>query len=279
MNGWIDTHVHMDDDRYADAEAVRQQARAAGVSRVVIPAVNTGNFARVRTLARRWGDGYALGYHPMYLPSGDPQVALAVLEAELTTHANDPHLVAIGEIGLDYYEAHLTAPDMRERQDIFLQGQLRLARYFDLPVLLHSRRAVDAVLRHLRQITPPGGIAHAFVGSTQQAKQLVELGCRLGFGGALTYARANRLREQATHLPLDAIVLETDAPDIPPHWLHVPQEQRAAGVPQPPNVPAAVPRIGQVLADLRGLPVEVVRQATTANALAVLPRLAHLQHA
>lgn len=279
MHGWIDTHVHMDDSRYADPDAVRRQARAAGVEKIVLPAVNAGNFAAVRRLARQWGDGYALGYHPMYLPPGDPQAALAVLEAELVAHAEDPHLVAVGEIGLDYYQEELTTPDMRALQDVYLHGQLRLAQRFGLPVLLHSRRAVDAVLRHLRQQRPPGAIAHAFVGSQQQAGQLVDLGCRLGFGGALTYARATRLRQQAQSLPLEAIVLETDAPDIPPHWLYVPQQQRAAGLAQQPNVPASVPRIGQELADLRGMAAEAIRRCTTANALAVLPRMARLFHA
>lgn len=156
----------------------------------------------------------------------------------------------------------------------FYTAQLKLAQKHGLPVILHVRRSADMLLKHLRQITVSGGIAHAFNGSEVQALAFVALGFKLGFGGALTFDTARQLRRLATSLPLEALVLETDAPDIPPHWLYTPAAQRAAGTPQGRNTPAELPRIGAVLAALRGLTPEAVAHATTANACQALPRLA-----
>ena len=164
--------------------------------------------------------------------------------------------VAVGEIGLDLYVADIDPA----RQEHFFVEQLRLARDFDLPVLLHVRRAVDAVLKQLRRFKVRGGIAHAFNGSRQQADEFIKLGFALGFGGAITYDGSTRIRELARHLPLEAIVLETDAPDIPPAWLNGSR-----------NTPAELPRIAAVLAELRELPVAELVQRTAANARAVLP--------
>lgn len=277
-SGWIDTHVHMDDERFADTQAVRRAARAVGVAQLVIPAIGPVNFQAVRELALGWGDAYALGLHPMYLPADQAgaDVALAELEAALVQHQHDPHLVAIGEIGLDFFEPHLCTPAARALQEHCFAAQLKLAQRFDLPVILHVRRSVDAVLKHLRRTPPTGGIAHAFVGSMQQAEQAIGLGLKLGFGGAMTFERATRLRELARSLPLEAIVLETDAPDIPPHWLYVTAQARATGAAQGINSPVEIPRIGQLLANLRGLPVDAVRATTTANAHVALPKLAAL---
>ncbi|MEY4122772.1 MAG: hypothetical protein RLZZ457_1610 [Pseudomonadota bacterium] len=140
-------------------------------------------------------------------------------------------------------------------------------------MILHVRKSADWLLKGLRNTPVVGGIAHAFNGSMQQAQTFIALGFKLGFGGALTYDRALQLRRLAVELPLSAIVLETDAPDIPPHWLYTTAEQRAAGVPQGRNEPAELPRIAQVLADLRGIPVAEVAAVTDANAHQALPRL------
>ena len=250
MAFWIDTHCHLDALEFAACggpQRVREEARAAGVGRIVIPAVDAGNFAAVRELAHRTGDGYALGFHPLYLPQGEVAEALERLDGHLREWQDDPHLVAVGEIGLDAHDGRWNDPTVRTRQEALLRGQLRLARRYGLPVLLHTRRAVDAVLRHLRELPPPGAIAHAFVGSLQQAEALCAVGAVLGFGGAMTFERATRLRAQAATLPLDSLVLETDAPDIPPSWLYVPQEVRSAGQVVPPNRPAEIPRMGAVL--------------------------------
>ncbi|MFP5472335.1 MAG: TatD family hydrolase, partial [Gammaproteobacteria bacterium] len=201
--------------------------------------------------------------------------ALAALEGALDRHADDPRLVAVGEIGLDYFVPGLDGLT----QERLFRRQLQMAWQRQLPVLLHVRRSVDKVLRQLREVgggQPWSGIAHAFVGSRQQAEECLALGLKLGLGGAMTFERATRLRELAAQLPLDSFVLETDAPDIPPSWLYQTREAREAGVPQGRNEPAEVPRIAQVLAELRGLPVGDVAAATTRNALQAVPRLAAL---
>jgi TatD DNase family protein len=165
---------------------------------------------------------------------------------------------------------------MRERQQRFYREQLRLARQHGLPVILHVRRSADGLLKHLRELPTSGGIAHAFNGSAQQAQTFIDLGFKLGFGGAVTFEPALKLRQLAADLPLEALVVETDAPDIPPHWLYATAAQRAAGQPQGVNTPAELPRIGAVVAALRGIEPAEMAQATTANALAALPRLARL---
>jgi TatD DNase family protein len=181
--------------------------------------------------------------------------------------------VAVGEIGLDGFVPELNTPDALAKQQQFYKAQLKLAQQHQLPVILHVRRSADLLLKGLRDTSVVGGIAHAFNGSLQQAQAFIALGFKLGFGGALTYDRALQLRRLATELPLSAIVLETDAPDIPPHWLYTTAEQRAAGQPQGRNEPAELPRIAQVLADLRGITLEALAAATRANAREALPRL------
>ena len=276
MAAWIDTHCHLDAPEFsADVAAVRARAATENVAICVIPAVEPAAFEAVRTLAHRFGDAYALGIHPMYVARA-PDDALARLEAALARHADDPRLVAVGEIGLDLFVPELGVAPLRARQQHFFIEQLRLARRHDLPVLLHLRRAVDAVLQVLREVGVAGGIAHAFSGSRQQADQLLALGFRLGFGGAVTYPRASRLRALAAELPASAIVMETDAPDIPPHWLYTTAEARAQGQPQGRNEPGELPRIGAELAALRGVSAADWADLSTANALAALPRLRRL---
>jgi TatD DNase family protein len=145
-----------------------------------------------------------------------------------------------------------------------------------LPVILHVRKSADALLKGLREIAPCGGMAHAFNGSLEQAKAFVSAGFALGFGGTLSYDKALQIRRLASELPLDALVLETDAPDIPPQWLYVTAEQRAAGQAQGRNTPEELPRIAQTLATLRGISPAALATATTRNAQRVLPRLAAL---
>lgn len=249
----IDTHCHLDAAEFdADREAVHAAARAAGVETIVVPAVEVSAFARTReTVLRYPGCVAAYGIHPLYVMQAADN-DLAALRQWLL--AERP--VAVGEIGLDLYVTDIDPA----RQEHFFVEQLRLARDFDLPVLLHVRRAVDAVLKQLRRFKVRGGIAHAFNGSRQQADEFIKLGFALGFGGAMTYDGSTRIRELARHLPLEAIVLETDAPDIPPAWLNGGR-----------NTPAELPRIASVLAELRELPVAELVQRTAANARAVLP--------
>jgi TatD DNase family protein len=277
---WIDSHCHLDAPEFgADhALAVAARARAAtlGVDLCVIPAVERANFDAVRALAHCLGDAYALGIHPLFVPRA-AEADLQVLDAALTQHRDDPRLVAVGEIGLDYFVPALCEPAMRERQTFFYREQLSLARQHGLPVILHVRRSADALLKQLRECPTGGGIAHAFSGSAQQARAFIDLGFKLGFGGAATFEPARRLRELAASLPVSALVLETDAPDIPPQWLYVTAAERAAGRAQGMNTPAELPRIGAVIAKLRGMVPEDLARATSANARAALPRLAALR--
>ncbi len=276
MTGWIDTHCHLDAPEFApDVAEVRERARRRGVVHCVLPAVQAVHFEATRALAHQFGDSYALGIHPLYVKDaldGD----LARLDTALAQHRDDPHLVAVGEIGLDYFVPELCESPLRERQDFFYVEQLRLARKHQLPVILHVRRSADMLLKGLRAVgngKPWQGIAHAFNGSLQQAQAFIDLGLKLGFGGALTYERAQNLRRLAAELPLEAIVLETDAPDMPPHWLYRTAEQRSNGELQGRNEPGELPRIAQVLAGLRQLGGDALAAASQCNACAALPRL------
>ncbi|HZV54966.1 MAG TPA: TatD family hydrolase [Rhodocyclaceae bacterium] len=251
----IDTHCHLDAAEFdADREAVASRAGAAGVTAIVVPAVERANFGAVASVCREFGACRpAYGIHPMYVDRARKED----LDALRETLQREP-AVAVGEIGLDFF----VEPRDEQSQSWWYAEQLKIARDLDLPVLLHVRRAVDAILKGLRSISVPGGIAHAFNGSRQQAEEFIKLGFKLGFGGAMTHPRATRLRELAATLPIDSIVLETDAPDIPPEWLGKGR-----------NEPAELPRIAAVLAELRSVEVRDVVAATTANALGVLPRL------
>ncbi len=251
----VDTHLHLDAEEFDDdREAVLTAARAAGIRHFILPAVATVHFGRVAALVSANADIHpAYGIHPLYIDKahdGD----LDQVDARL----RESSTVAVGEIGLDHFVADLD----RTRQEAFFVEQLHLARRYDLPVILHLRHAQDEILKHLRHIPVPGGIAHAFNGSQQQAEAFIKLGFKLGVGGAMTYEGSKRIRALAASLPLDTLVLETDAPDIPPAWA---RGQR--------NEPANLRQYAQLLAELRGITCEEVIEATGRNALAALPRL------
>lgn len=268
MPEYVDTHCHLDAPEFTrDAMDVRRRAAAAGVRHCVLPAVDAASFGAVRDLAHAHGDSYALGIHPLATTAAQEQ-DLALLDRRLAEWADDPALVAVGEIGLDFSVPGLDP----QRQEAFLREQLRIARRHGLPVILHVRRSADRLLKALREL-PATGIAHAFNGSRQQADAFVALGFKLGFGGAVTHERALQLRRLASSLPLSALVLETDAPDIPPHWLYRTAAERADGTPQGRNEPGELPAIAAVVAALRGIGVDELADATTANAIDVLPRL------
>lgn len=262
VQGLIDTHCHLDAAEFdADRDDQRHLARQLGVTHCVIPAVSPTHWGAVRALAHRHQDRYALGIHPLYVDRAQDADELALRQA-VTLALDDPFLVAVGEIGLDGFDRH---PDM-ERQLFWFRAQLAIARDCQLPVILHVRRAVDLVLRELRRCPVPGGIAHAFNGSLQQAQGFIDLGFALGFGGALTFERASQLRRLATQLPLTALVLETDAPDMPPQWLYRTHDQRALGLAQGRNSPAELPRIAAHLAGLREISPDELALACAVNA-------------
>ena len=251
----IDTHCHLDAAEFdADRDAVQAAALAAGVGRIVVPGVEVKGFDKLKAVVERYPACVAAyGIHPLYVDVAGVN-DLAVLRECLLRERP----VAIGEIGLDAYVADVN-PALQEH---YFVEQLKLAREFDLPVLLHVRRAVDAVLKQLRRFRVPGGIAHAFNGSRQQADEFIKLGFKLGFGGAMTYDGSTRIRELASSLPLENIVLETDAPDMSPVWLN-----RAR------NAPGELAGIAGVFAELRGMSVAEISSATSANARQVLPGL------
>lgn len=248
----IDTHCHLDVAEFAaDRAAVLVRARAAGVDGIVVPGV----------LADAW-DGLwafcagdpglypALGLHPVYIDT-HRDADLPALEAWVA----DRRPVAIGEIGLDY---HVPGLD-RVRQQRLFEAQLAIARTAALPVILHVRKAHDAVLATLRRLRVCGGICHAFNGSLQQAGQYLDLGFRLGFGGMLTFERSRKLRALARALPAEALVLETDAPDMTVVQHHGER-----------NSPEYLPYCLAALAEVRDEPQAQVATVTTANARAAL---------
>jgi TatD DNase family protein len=272
---WVDTHVHLDAAEFdPDRTAVVARAQSAGVTMMVLPAVAAHNFDTVRQLAHTHGLAYALGIHPMAVKDAS-DADLHTLQAALQQHRHDPRLVAVGEIGMDGFVAADQTTDAQAKQQRFYRAQLKLAQQHGLPVVLHVRQAVDAVLAGLRRTEVPGGIAHAYNGSLAQAAVFTRLGLRLGFGGVLTHERALHVRELARRVPAHAIVMETDAPDIPPQWLYQTKAKRDAGATMR-NEPCEVPRIAAVLAQMRHTTPNELAALTTHNACAALPRLSAL---
>jgi TatD DNase family protein len=261
----IDTHCHLDAAEFnSDRDAVAAAAQTTGVGMIVIPAVERANFQQVIDLTNKHAHcSMALGIHPMYVDGAQPSdlVELKRLITEQMALPR-PKIVAVGEIGLDFFVTQTN----RETQEYFFTEQLKIANEFDLPVVLHVRRAVDDVLKYLRKYKVQGGIAHAFNGSTQQAEAFIGLGFKLGFGGAMTYPRALKIRELAKTLPLESIVLETDAPDIPPEWIGTKGR----------NSPAQLVKIAEILAELRGISVTQIIEITGKNSLQILPNLISL---
>jgi TatD DNase family protein len=259
---WFDTHIHLDAAEYAGNQAaLLQDARQVGVHGWVIPAVTPANFDAVRILAHHvQGASYALGIHPMFVNTCTCE-ALDQLQAALQTHKNDPKLVAVGEIGLDYFMPTISVEQVA-RQMQFFKAQLKLAQQYDLPVLLHVRKAQDSVAKALRQHPICGGIVHAFNGSSQQAQAFIDLGLCLGFGGAATYSRALQIRQHLANVPEQAVVLETDAPDMAPEWLA-----------KQLNSPVSLAKIGGVLAAIRGVPVDEFSRMCLDNSRRILPKI------
>jgi len=233
---FVDTHCHFDFPPFVGDEAASlARAAAAGVEKIIAVGVSADRFAGVLALAAQHDAVYAaLGMHPMAIAEhGEPQ--LAALEQHLK--ARPPKLVAIGEIGLDLF---IDNPQF-ERQQALLDAQLRLARDYDLPVILHSRRTHDKLALHLRRIAlPRRGVVHGFAGSEQQALAFIRAGYSIGVGGTITYQRASKTRNTLARLPLSALLLETDSPDMP-----------LQGFQGQPNRPERVKEVWQALCELR----------------------------
>ena len=278
MLNWIDSHCHLDAFEFdADRDECRSQAKKLGVVHCIYPAVVPANFEQVQALAHRYEDSYALGIHPLYigaLQSSD----LDILEQSLERNQNDPRLVAIGEIGLDYFDPRVNSPKLRDKQWEFYIAQLKLAKKYNLPLILHSRQSVDMVLKGIRQVFGNTclGIAHAFNGSMQQAQTFLKLGIKLGFGGACTYTRALHLQSLLTQLPAQAVVLETDAPDMVPTWLYKTALERSQGLSQGRNTPSEIVLIAHFIASLQVQTPEQLSLRSWQNLQAAIPRLSAL---
>ena len=265
---WLDTHCHLDAPEFKNTlSQIVTKANSEGVKALLLPTVQTRDWDHARNLAVQYGSQipglvYTLGIHPLYINHAKEE-DIAILKKQIEQALSDPRFVGIGEIGLDYFVEGLDP----QRQEQFFHAQLDLAEQFQLPVILHARRSQDAILKALRCRNVPSGIAHAFNGSFQQAEQFIGLGFKLGFGGAATYDRALQIRRLIKELPLDSIVTETDAPDIPPAWLKEEKEDGALC-----NKPTFLPRIARELAMIRGISNEVFSEAVWQNAMQALPR-------
>ncbi|HPE62059.1 MAG TPA: TatD family hydrolase [Thiolinea sp.] len=244
----IDSHCHFDDPDFdPDRDFLIRAMRESGVTDLVLPAVAYSNWERIRHLAATSPHFHAsYGLHPICLDQHEDA------HLQLLTHwLREYRPVAVGECGLDYF-----LPDLdTERQITLFVAQLKLARDFDLPLIIHARRSVDHVLKYLRQIGGLRGVVHSFAGSQQQADQLLGMGFMFGIGGTITYERARRLRRIVATLPDECLLLETDAPDQPDsHW----RGKR--------NDPTRLPVIAAGLARLRDTTAEQIAAITTANA-------------
>ncbi|RLU06495.1 hydrolase TatD [Pseudomonas prosekii] len=249
----IDTHTHLDfPDFDADRPALLEQSRALGVRQIVVLGVYRGNWQRVWDLVSSDVDLHAaFGLHPVYLDQHQPE-DLTALGDWLTRLAGHRQLCAVGEIGLDYFIETLD----RERQQALFDAQLQLAADFNLPALIHVRRSHAAVIATLKRFRlKRAGIIHAFAGSQEEAREYLKLGFKLGLGGAATWPQALRMHRVLAQLPLDAVVLETDSPDMAPAMF---AGQR--------NSPAHLPAICAALADIMAISPEQLAAASTANA-------------
>lgn len=247
---FVDTHCHFDFPPFTGDEVPSiDRAARAGVDAIIVPAIEAAYFERVLDLARRHDALYAaLGLHPIVIEHHLDE-HLDRLDAVLQTA--EKKLVAIGEIGLDLYREN---PQF-ERQQTILDAQLRLAKRHDLPVILHSRRTHDKLAMHLKRIDlPRRGVVHGFSGSLQQAQRFIELGYHIGVGGTITYPRASKTRDVMARLPLSALLLETDAPDMPLN-----------GFQGQPNRPEQAARVFTTLCELRPEPAAVIADALLEN--------------
>ncbi|QKJ85732.1 Deoxyribonuclease YjjV [Paramixta manurensis] len=247
---FVDTHCHFDFPPFSGDEAASlAQAQQAGVEKVIVPAVDASRFQTVLSLAEQHAPLYAaLGLHPMAVAVHN-DASLALLEQHL--RQGSEKLVAIGEIGLDLYMEN----PLFEKQQALLDAQLRLAREYQLPVILHSRRTHDKLAMHLRRIeVPRRGVVHGFAGSLQQAQAFIDAGYAIGVGGTITYPRATKTRTTIAKLPLSALLLETDAPDMPLN-----------GFQGQPNRPERIRNVWQILCELRTETPETLANALREN--------------
>ena len=266
---WFDTHCHVDAPEFVDdLSLVLARAAEQGVTGILIPAVQVCDFERVVDIVEQWSSlipqlCFSLGVHPLYTKDATESDIEATREA-IAQYINHPRLVAVGEIGLDYFVENLD----HAKQEWFFEEQLKIAKEFDLPIVMHVRKSQDQLLKRLRAIPVSGGIAHAFNGSFVQAQHFLDLNFVLGFGGTITYDRSLQIKRLAKEFSADSFVLETDSPDIPPSWLMDKESRR--------NEPAYLPRIAQAFAKERSIDLQTLAKINLQNTLRVLPRIKNL---
>ena len=250
----IDTHCHLDNDRFsADRVEIIEHCHKLGIKKIVVPATSASGWLQLLMLCETQKGLYpALGLHPMFISSHKDK-DIKSLEKWIQDHRQQ--VVAVGEIGLDYYDKQLD----RKRQQKLFEAQLHIAQEADLPVILHVRKAHDRILKTLKRIPVKGGTVHAYAGSEQQAERYIDLGFKLGFGGTTTYEKSRRIRQLVVNLPLESIVLETDAPDMAVAAHHGER-----------NSPEYLPDILNAISDLRGAKAKDIAKQTTKNAVDVL---------
>jgi len=250
----IDTHCHLDNERFSpDRIEIIDRCHERGVTKIIVPATSASGWLQLLMLCETQKSLYpALGLHPMFISSHKDE-DIKLLKNWIQDHRQQ--VVAVGEIGLDYYDEQLD----RKRQQKLFEAQLHIAQETDLPVILHVRKAHDRILKTLKRIPVKGGIVHAFAGSEQQATRYIDMGFKLGFGGTVTYEKSRRIRHLAKNLPLESIVLETDAPDMVVSSHHGER-----------NSPEYLPEVLTSISSLRDETAQEIATQTTKNAIDVL---------
>ena len=256
---WIDTHCHLDQPALLEKiESVIKNSIKSGIEGIVVPSVSPENVNEVIKISQRFDlCSLALGFHPFFADRIKDE-DFKTLSLLLIEH----DAVAVGEIGLDKFLDNISL----RTQEKVLKNQLDIADDLELPIIVHARGMIDPIIKFIREKKIKGGIIHAFNGSFQQAEQLIKLGFKLGFGGVITYERAKHVRSLAQNLPIESIVLETDAPDMNPSWLENVL----------PNEPSQLKKISQIFCELRGLDTEVIADILRRNTIEVLPKLGKL---
>ena len=263
---WFDTHCHIDAPEFAqDISLVLARAAEQGVTGILIPAVRVSDFSKVVQIVEQWSGlipkiCFSLGVHPLFTKDASENDIHLTRQA-VEKYIHHPRMVAIGEIGLDYFVEDLDHP----KQEWFFEEQLKIAKEFELPIVMHVRKSQDQLLKRLRKTKVLGGIAHAFNGSFVQAQHFLDLNFVLGFGGTITYERSLQIKRLAKEFPLESYVLETDSPDIPPAWLIYSESRR--------NEPAYLPRIAEDFAKERSLDLDTLARINFSNLSRVIPKI------
>ena len=257
MKNYFDTHCHL--DLLSNTDLAVEEARACGVNRILVPSVHPENFLKVIELADRYeGVYYTLGIHPCFVTKTSSD-ALKTLEETILRCLSDKKFIGIGEIGLDF---HIDDFD-KEKMESFFHAQLSLAEKYRLPVILHIRKAQDVVLKYFRSFNLVGGVAHAFNGSKQQAKNYLNCGLLLGFGGTITFECSRNIRSLLKFVPEQSFVVETDSPDMNPSWLAKGAE----------NSPKNIVRIFDFVSELRNQKKEDISIDVLQNMQRLFPKI------